>query len=155
MSKTTEDRQPDYGSFYDRAEIADEIIETLESSENWESMPSWARQSLREIAGKMSRIVNGDPLKADSWHDIAGYSELAESECIDVANEKVSFTDDWGNWILNTSEARPEDPRAANQFTQILVESVNGTEIITLVGGKSRWTFDGYDSDIIRNKFGR
>jgi len=155
MSKTTEDRQPDYGSFYDRAEIADEIIETLESSENWESMPSWARQSLREIAGKMSRIVNGDPLKADSWHDIAGYSELAESECIDVANEKCSFTADSSEWVWNTPEARPEDQRAASPFTQILVELVNGTEIITLVGGKSRWTFDGYDSDIIRNKFGR
>lgn len=155
MSKTTDDRQPDYGSFYDRAEIADEIIAALEGSENWEDMPSWARQSLREIAGKMSRIVNGDPLKADSWHDIAGYSELAERECIKIDDLIVSFTTDWGEWIWNASEARPEDPRAADPFTQILVELMNGTEIITHVGGISRWTLDGYGSDIIRYRLGR
>jgi len=150
MSKTTDDRQPDYGSFYDRAEIADEIIAALEGSENWEDMPSWARQSLREIAGKMSRIVNGDPLKADSWHDIAGYSELAERECIKTDDLIASFTADWGEWIWNTDEARPADP-----FTQILVELMNGTEIITHVGGISRWTLDGYGSDIIRYRLGR
>ena len=28
------------------------------------------------ICHKLSRIANGDPFYADSWHDIAGYSQL-------------------------------------------------------------------------------
>jgi hypothetical protein len=53
----------------------------MENTPRWKVLPPWARQSLREIAGKISRALNGNHLKADTWHDISGYAELAEREC--------------------------------------------------------------------------
>ena len=79
--KTTDNRQPDYGDFSDRSEIADTLIQVMENCPRWKVLPPWARQSLREIAGKISRLLNGDHMKADSWHDIQGYAYLAEREC--------------------------------------------------------------------------
>lgn len=74
-----EARQPDYGSFDSRAKIADGIIRAMEASEFWDDKPARVRQALREIAGKMSRIINGDHDKADSWDDIGGYAEIGKS----------------------------------------------------------------------------
>lgn len=36
-----------------------------------------ALEALEMIAHKIGRIVNGDPLYADSWVDIEGYSRIA------------------------------------------------------------------------------
>lgn len=46
------------------------------------------------IAGKIARIINGDPNYVDSWHDIAGYATLIEQELkekdANTTKEKVS-----------------------------------------------------------------
>jgi hypothetical protein len=39
------------------------------------------REALDYIAGKLSRILSGQPGHADHFRDIAGYAELAAREC--------------------------------------------------------------------------
>lgn len=38
-------------------------------------------EALDMILHKIGRIVAGDPMHADHWHDIAGYALLAEEGC--------------------------------------------------------------------------
>ena len=43
-------------------------------------MPDIQREALEMIASKLARIFNGDNNYADSYHDIGGYSKLAEND---------------------------------------------------------------------------
>lgn len=73
-----ESRAKDYGTFRDNARLAQALkramadhaddMGSLFADDQWEA--------LEMIATKMSRIVNGDPNKADTWDDIAGYAQL-------------------------------------------------------------------------------
>ena len=85
--KTVEDtlkaRRAFYGPFIDHARYADAINCVFESSPNWKTMPVDSRESLRSIAGKIARILNGDPEYDDNWRDIAGYATLVEKRIND------------------------------------------------------------------------
>jgi len=73
-----------YGVFKTHASIAQEIKKVIAGNSSRLS-PS-QREALDMIAHKMGRILNGDPDYADSWVDIAGYSQLivAELEGVEV-----------------------------------------------------------------------
>jgi len=65
-----------YGHFVDTAQFADAINKVYVQSPNWETMGADNRESLRIIANKIGRILNGDPEYDDNWRDIAGYATL-------------------------------------------------------------------------------
>jgi hypothetical protein len=77
---TLEDREPRYGDFASRSELAQHIKSAFRMSPGWHRLAPYQRQALDEIAGKISRILNGDPKYDDSWHDIAGYAKLVEDQ---------------------------------------------------------------------------
>ena len=80
VSKTLEDRGKDYGSFKDQTMLTQDIKRSFKSGKNWENLNDAQKESLEMIATKISRILNGNPNKEDTWHDIAGYATLVEKE---------------------------------------------------------------------------
>lgn len=78
VEETLEQRRKHYGPFIKHAKYADAINKVFETSPNWEKMQPDAREALRSIAGKIARILNGDPDYDDNWRDIAGYATLVE-----------------------------------------------------------------------------
>lgn len=81
ISKTLDERQKTHGDFYDVAETAETIIQAIEIGASYERMSNAHRFALKNIAGKIARIADGNPLEPDHWNDIAGYATLAEKEC--------------------------------------------------------------------------
>jgi len=67
-----------YGAFRDTARLAQALKRAM--AEHAQDMGTtfaddqW--EALEMIATKISRIINGDPEKEDSWDDIAGYATL-------------------------------------------------------------------------------
>lgn len=76
IEETLEERGSRYGSFASHAEFAEMINAVYEHSDNWKIMKPDAKESLRIIANKIGRILNGDPEYDDNWRDIAGYATL-------------------------------------------------------------------------------
>lgn len=75
---TLEDRAERYGSYVDQCSITQDLKTIMHCSNNWSVLASDMKESLDMIASKISRILNGDSLYIDSWHDIAGYARLIE-----------------------------------------------------------------------------
>ena len=81
VSDTIKDRDSSYGDYGKQSEIAEHLIGTMESIPDWGMLSADKKQSLRMIQVKIARLLNGDPNHVDSWHDIAGYAELAKERC--------------------------------------------------------------------------
>lgn len=77
---TLKQRCKRYGKFPEHARITQNIKEAMKDSPNWAHLNPAMKESLEMVAHKIGRILNGDPTYADSWHDIAGYSQLIEQE---------------------------------------------------------------------------
>lgn len=66
-----------HGDFTARSKVAQAIKKILHEHSMWpHSLNDAQKQSLDEIAGKISRIMEGDPNEPDHWDDIAGYAML-------------------------------------------------------------------------------
>jgi hypothetical protein len=76
ISATLKERGTRYGDFATHAEYAECFNLVYLSSPNWETMSPDCKESLRIIANKIGRILNGDPEYDDNWVDIAGYATL-------------------------------------------------------------------------------
>lgn len=76
IETTLGERQKTYGDFSDVAHRAQSIKAALRCSRRWNMLASCQRESLEMIANKLARILEGDCNHIDSWHDIAGYSQL-------------------------------------------------------------------------------
>tara|TARA_R110000803_G_scaffold130347_1_gene197702 strand:+ start:150 stop:416 length:267 start_codon:yes stop_codon:yes gene_type:complete len=76
IDETLETREGQYGQYKIVSQISQDIKKTMRQSPNYYIMPDYARESLDMIANKMARILNGDFMLNDSWHDISGYSAL-------------------------------------------------------------------------------
>lgn len=76
IEDTLKERGGRYGSFETHAQFAEAINNVYESSPQWKDMKPDAKESLRIIANKIGRILNGDPDYDDNWRDIAGYATL-------------------------------------------------------------------------------
>ena len=70
------ERAKTYGDFVLQAQIAQTLKASMAASGNWAKMRPYQREALDMIAGKIARILNGNPMYRDSWEDIAGYARL-------------------------------------------------------------------------------
>ena len=68
------DRTKTHGKFYDNALISQGIKLVMRSHFGWNKLNSEQREALEYIAGKISRIICGDPSFRDHWDDIIGYA---------------------------------------------------------------------------------
>lgn len=92
VDATLQERGNRYGSFKEQARIVQNIKHAYINSPNWAFLEPDVREALDMIAGKISRILNGDPNYTDSWHDIAGYARLVEERLIkDEQNAAIPF----------------------------------------------------------------
>ena len=64
-----------YGRFIDQTRIIDGLMEPMRLA-GLDDLETDQKESLHQIAVKISRILNGDPNYVDNWDDIAGYAEL-------------------------------------------------------------------------------
>lgn len=78
VAATLAERGKRYGNFPEHAYITQNIKEAMRNSPNWDDLSPDMKESLEMIAHKVGRILNGDPLYKDSWHDISGYATLVE-----------------------------------------------------------------------------
>lgn len=75
-----DERGKRYGEFSGHAKITQELKGVMVKCDNWSKLSHSQKESLEMIAHKIGRILNGDPNYADSWVDIAGYSQLIVKE---------------------------------------------------------------------------
>src|SRR5213592_2546621 len=80
VHQTLADRGEHYGDYGSRARIEEAVLDSMQSWPGWHELAPFHRSAMRMFAVKLSRILNGDPNHLDSWHDIAGYATLVESE---------------------------------------------------------------------------
>jgi hypothetical protein len=78
IANTLAERQRNYGDFSDNAEYAQQIKDVLHGGISWADMPYHMQEALDLIASKIARMLSGDPMYRDSWHDIVGYATLVE-----------------------------------------------------------------------------
>ena len=72
-----DERQKTHGSFQLNAYWGQELRELFRRSPGWHHADNRQREALDYIAGKLARILSGQPAYADHWDDIAGYAKLA------------------------------------------------------------------------------
>ena len=81
---TMTQRGATYGDFRDNAAIADALMDVIQGDNTlWKSLDPVKRQALSVIMQKISRIISpgADPEYKDNWHNIQGYTKLAEDRC--------------------------------------------------------------------------
>lgn len=78
VASTLAQRGKRYGEFIEQGRITQNIKQAMMASPNWATLRPDMREALDMIAGKIARILNGDPYYDDSWHDIGGYAKLIE-----------------------------------------------------------------------------
>lgn len=91
IEKTLAERGARYGKFSDHARAAQHIQHAMEEfkiyhvsqqqtsyRQPWKELPPVMQRALTTIADKIARILNGDPMYDDNWHDIQGYAKLVE-----------------------------------------------------------------------------
>lgn len=82
VAEITKARGSVYGPFLHNAVVGQAIRSALRNLPNpdndrhWEDLPLDVREGLDYIAGKMSRIVTGDPEYLDNWDDIGGFAKI-------------------------------------------------------------------------------
>ena len=87
---TLKERGSRYGSFETQGEITQALktVMRYQRQKGWVSLEDDQKEALDQIASKISRILNGDPNYADSWHDIAGYATLIDNRLTDEYTTK-------------------------------------------------------------------
>lgn len=82
LTTTLEQRGKRYGAFSEHARATQSLKRAMRdfNPEKWDALSDAAKESLEMVAHKIGRILNGDPLYADSWVDIAGYTQLVATE---------------------------------------------------------------------------
>lgn len=80
IEKTLAERGQRYGQFTEHARISQNIKRAMQDSPNWNHLPDYIKEALEMNAHKTARILNGDFLYSDSYHDIIGYTKLVEDE---------------------------------------------------------------------------
>jgi hypothetical protein len=80
LEQILQDREADYGQFKMLAKLSQDLKEVVARQYKWGEMPPNHKESIEMILHKISRLVNGNSHKADTWLDIAGYATLVASE---------------------------------------------------------------------------
>lgn len=89
ISVTLRERDGQYGAFNSCAAAAQKLKAAMGAGYNWPYLDADMREALELIATKIARILNGDPDKSDSWHDIAGYARLVEERLLREQAEAI------------------------------------------------------------------
>ena len=79
INDTLDERGKRYGTFYDHAEVTQNLKAIFFSHRKGKNLPAMTpdqEEAVDMIMHKLGRIANGDPNYADSWIDIAGYAKL-------------------------------------------------------------------------------
>ncbi len=79
------EREALYGGFTNVAPMVQNLKRMFRSAPSANKLTDVQVEALDNIAQKLARILNGDPLYADSWLDIAGYASLAHEELVHAA----------------------------------------------------------------------
>jgi hypothetical protein len=74
-----DERSKTHGSFTDNALNGQMLRSLFRDSKGWPLATPREREALDMIAGKLARIMSGQPGFADHWVDIAGYATLASN----------------------------------------------------------------------------
>ena len=80
VEDTLSARGDNYGQYTNVSSTAQKLKNVLRSAASWDNMEPYMQESLDMICNKLARICNGNPFYEDSWHDIAGYARLVETE---------------------------------------------------------------------------
>ena len=75
-----DEREGQYGDYWTQATYAQYLKLHVRRGKNYNRMPAPMKESLEMIATKISRLMNGDYEKTDTWADIAGYAQLVVKE---------------------------------------------------------------------------
>jgi hypothetical protein len=84
IDATLAERGSRYGKFTGHARVTQAVKGAMYDSPNWTTgrLDEDMKEALEMIAHKVGRILNGDPMYADSWTDIAGYARLVEARLL-------------------------------------------------------------------------
>lgn len=80
VSATLAQRQKTHGSFTDHSKSSQDLKKVLKQGKNWNNLSDVQKEALEMIVHKIARVLSGNPNEPDHWHDIGGYSALAENE---------------------------------------------------------------------------
>jgi hypothetical protein len=86
IKDTLKTRGKTHGDFKENANLSQRLKHTIRLQSTI-ALSAAQLEALDAICAKIARICTGDPNHADSWHDIAGYSQLIEYI---ISKEKAS-----------------------------------------------------------------
>lgn len=82
IDTTLAERGSRYGAYVGHAAITQGIKRVMQGTANWSKLQDHQKETLEMVAHKIGRILNGDPMYHDSWHDIVGYAKLSADELL-------------------------------------------------------------------------
>jgi hypothetical protein len=78
LEETLKQRGETHGDFVIQFETAQCLKNICRAGAEYGDMPRPMKEVIDMVCHKLSRIVDGDPMFADHWHDIAGYCQLID-----------------------------------------------------------------------------
>ena len=82
IDATLAERGTRYGQFTGHAKITQDMKRAMTASAKWATLDDDQKEALEMVVHKIGRILNGDPMYHDSWHDIVGYAKLTADELL-------------------------------------------------------------------------
>lgn len=79
IEETLKTRGNVHGDFVSSAVFKDAVGKIIRMTPNYDRMDAACHQAMFMIVEKMGRILYGDPIFADHWHDISGYAKLIDN----------------------------------------------------------------------------
>jgi hypothetical protein len=131
LEETLAERGKRYGSFAERAEIADALKDAAcNTTPHKTKLAPDQKMALDMIFNKISRVLAGDPDWADSWHDIAGYAKLVEDRLnADQASKEKKATTERNRALAEDdpwADSQAPQPRMAFGASNIVKSSYHG-----------------------------
>jgi hypothetical protein len=80
LSDVLAERRKTHGNWIDNALYAQLTKDVWRKTAGWQALSNGQREALEHVAGKVARILAGDPRHIDHWRDIGGYAELVVRE---------------------------------------------------------------------------
>ena len=91
VQETLDDREEKYGDFGVLAHHVQIRKEMNRQSPGWKKMTAVQREAMDMGVVKDCRVLFGDPMHYDSWHDRAGYAVLVTEEFAKSAAQRETM----------------------------------------------------------------
>ena len=82
IDSTLAERGTRYGEYVGHAKITQGLKRVMHDTPSWSKLNDDQKETLEMVAHKIGRILNGDPMYHDSWHDIVGYAKLSADQLL-------------------------------------------------------------------------